>query len=84
MINATSHKYFTLIVIGVLVQKHWSSVRHLEELERLGGLLLYKVDVHTMHTHRILKNMKFDVIIFNFPHAGHYDYLCERDYELIE
>ncbi|KAI3702701.1 hypothetical protein L6452_28451 [Arctium lappa] len=67
-----------------LVYKHWTCVPHLEELERLGGLLLYEVDVYKMHIHPILKKMKFDVIIFNFPHAGHFDYLCERDTELIE
>ncbi|KAI3755688.1 hypothetical protein L1987_55494 [Smallanthus sonchifolius] len=67
-----------------LLKKHWTSIPHLEELESLGCLLLYKVDVYKMHTHPILKNKKFDIIIFNFPHAGHYDYLCERDPELIE
>ncbi|KAI3755687.1 hypothetical protein L1987_55493 [Smallanthus sonchifolius] len=67
-----------------LLRKHWTSIPHLEELESLGCLLLYKVDVYKMHTHPILKNKKFDIIIFNFPHAGHYDYLCERDPELIE
>ncbi|KAJ9551611.1 hypothetical protein OSB04_015656 [Centaurea solstitialis] len=67
-----------------LVYKHWTCVPHLEQLERLGGLLLYEVDVYEMHIHPVLKKMKFDVIIFNFPHAGHFDYLCERDTELIE
>ncbi|MFS7921744.1 hypothetical protein Hanom_Chr03g00240481 [Helianthus anomalus] len=63
---------------------HWTSIPHLEELESLGCLLLYKVDVYKMHTHPKLKNVKFDIVVFNFPHAGHYDYLCERDQELIE
>ncbi|KAJ9551612.1 hypothetical protein OSB04_015657 [Centaurea solstitialis] len=55
-----------------VVYKHSTSVPHLDELERLGGLLLYEVDVHKMHIHPVLKKMKFDVIIFNFPHAGHF------------
>ncbi|GJQ93023.1 retrovirus-related pol polyprotein from transposon TNT 1-94 [Tanacetum coccineum] len=67
-----------------LVQQHWTSVPHLDELDSLGCLLLYEVDVYNMHKHLILKKMKFDVIVYNFPHAGHYDYLCERDLELIE
>ncbi|KAD0157048.1 hypothetical protein E3N88_44697 [Mikania micrantha] len=67
----------------LLLQYHWTSIPHLEELERLGCLLLYKIDVYKMHTHPNLKNKKFDIIIFNFPHAGHFDYLCERDTELI-
>ncbi|KAD4179042.1 hypothetical protein R6Q59_022583 [Mikania micrantha] len=67
----------------LLLQYHWTSIPHLEELERLGCLLLYKIDVYKMHTHPNLKNKKFDIIIFNFPHAGHFDYLCEHDTELI-
>ncbi|KAD0507647.1 hypothetical protein E3N88_44152 [Mikania micrantha] len=67
-----------------LLKKHRTSIPHLEELESLGCKLLYKVDVYKMHTHPILKNRKFDIIIYNFPHAGHYDDLCERDPELIE
>ncbi|KAL8264444.1 hypothetical protein R6Q59_022574, partial [Mikania micrantha] len=67
-----------------LLKKHWTSKPHLEELESLGCKLLYKVDVYKMHTHPNLKNKKFDIIIYNFPHAGHYDHLCERDPELIE
>ncbi|CAI9303915.1 unnamed protein product [Lactuca saligna] len=67
-----------------LVETLWTRVPHLEELERLGCLLLYEVDVYKMHTHPILKKMKFDSILFNFPHAGHYDYLRESDQELIQ
>ncbi|KAH0983902.1 hypothetical protein GBA52_011079 [Prunus armeniaca] len=64
--------------------EHWSSEAHLEELERRGCLVLYEVDVQEMHQHHTLMCMKFDIIIFNFPHAGHYSWLCERDDELIQ
>ncbi|KAI3702700.1 hypothetical protein L6452_28450 [Arctium lappa] len=57
-----------------LVYKHSTSVPHLNKLEKLGCVLLYKVDVYKMHIHPILKKTKFDVIIFNFPHAGHLAY----------
>ncbi|XP_076894463.1 uncharacterized protein At4g26485-like [Bidens hawaiensis] len=67
-----------------LLKKHCTSIPHLEELENLACLLFYKIDVHNMHTHPTLKNMKFDIIIFNFPHAGHYPHLCECDPDLIE
>ncbi|CAH1451164.1 unnamed protein product [Lactuca virosa] len=67
-----------------LVINHQTSVSHLEELERLGCALMYQIDVHKMHTHPILKGMKLDIIIFNFPHAGHICYLRERDTELIQ
>ncbi|KAK2647767.1 hypothetical protein Ddye_015256 [Dipteronia dyeriana] len=63
--------------------KHWTSIPHLKLLEREGCMVLHEVDVHNMNHHPTLYYMKFDVIIFNFPHAGHYDSLCERDDELI-
>ncbi|KAH7860725.1 hypothetical protein Vadar_017234 [Vaccinium darrowii] len=66
------------------VQKHWSSEEHLEKLERLGCLVLQKVDVYEMSYHHTLKHMKFDVIVFNFPHAGHFYGYTETDEELIE
>ncbi|PWA98586.1 hypothetical protein CTI12_AA017090 [Artemisia annua] len=54
------------------VIKHPTSITHLEELKTLGCLLVFEVDVNKMDTHPVLKEMKFDVIIYNFPHAGHY------------
>ncbi|KAD4179041.1 hypothetical protein E3N88_27632 [Mikania micrantha] len=68
----------------LLVRDHWTCIPHLLELERLGCLLLYEIDVYKMHTHHILKNMKFDIIIYNFPHAGHFVHLRERDPVLID
>ncbi|PON44234.1 hypothetical protein PanWU01x14_268320 [Parasponia andersonii] len=58
-----------------LLTKHWSCVPHLEELKKRGNV---------MNQHHTLKDMKFDVIVFNFPHAGHVSGLCERDTLLIE
>ncbi|KAF6153859.1 hypothetical protein GIB67_001092 [Kingdonia uniflora] len=51
---------------------HSSSVAHLEELKRLGCLVLHEVDVSEMKSHSTLKTMKFDRIVFNFPHAGQF------------
>ncbi|KAH7533541.1 hypothetical protein FEM48_Zijuj04G0141900 [Ziziphus jujuba var. spinosa] len=56
---------------------------YLEDLEERGCLVLHEVDVHDMNQHPTLKSMKFDVIIFNFPHAGHVSWLKERDELLI-
>ncbi|PON88002.1 hypothetical protein TorRG33x02_162040 [Trema orientale] len=67
-----------------LLTKHWSCVPHLEELKKRGCLVLHEVDVNVMNQHHSLKDMKFDVIVFNFPHAGHVSWLCERDTLLIE
>ncbi|XP_076891314.1 heavy metal-associated isoprenylated plant protein 41-like [Bidens hawaiensis] len=72
------------IATSSLLQIHWTGIPHVDELESLGCLLFYEVDVHKMHTHPTLKNMKFDIIIFNFPHAGHYPHLRDRDLGLIE
>ncbi|XP_028088191.1 uncharacterized protein LOC114288803 isoform X2 [Camellia sinensis] len=64
--------------------KHWTSQAELQTLERLGCLILHEVDVYEMGYHPTLSRMKFDVVIFNFPHAGHFYGFCERDEELIE
>lgn len=67
----------------MLPTKHWTSVAHLQELKALGCKILHEVDVNNMHEHAALKTMKFDRIIFNFPHAGHDPLYCERHDELI-
>ncbi|GKD14564.1 hypothetical protein Tco_1198971, partial [Tanacetum coccineum] len=77
-IVATSYHDEDLQVI-----KHSTSIPYLEELKMLGCLLVFEVDVNKMHTHPVLKKMKFDVIIYNFPHAGHY-YINETSLWLIE
>ncbi|KAK3184581.1 hypothetical protein Dsin_031867 [Dipteronia sinensis] len=64
--------------------KHRTSIAHLKLLKSKGCKVLHEVDVHYMNQHQTLCYRKFDVIIFNFPHAGHYNYLRETDGELIE
>ncbi|KAF3966938.1 hypothetical protein ACB098_11G055100 [Castanea mollissima] len=66
-----------------LRRKHQSSGPHLEELKRRGCLLLYEINVCDMNQNPSLMSRKFDVIIFNFPHAGHCG-LNETDHLLIE
>ncbi|XP_028121859.1 uncharacterized protein LOC114319069 isoform X4 [Camellia sinensis] len=67
----------------LLKVKHWTSEAELQTLERLGCLILHEVGVYEMGNHPTLSRMKFDVVIFNFPHAGHFHGFCERDEELI-
>ncbi|EXC15617.1 hypothetical protein L484_006881 [Morus notabilis] len=67
-----------------LLRKYGSCEEHLVDLKKRGCLVLHEVDVHDMNRHRKLKSLKFDVIIFNFPHAGHVSWLCETDGILIE
>ncbi|RWR95034.1 DUF2431 domain-containing protein [Cinnamomum micranthum f. kanehirae] len=42
---------------------------YLEELGKLGSKVLHGVDAHTMAKHPDLSFMKFDRIVFNFPHS---------------
>ncbi|KDO51015.1 hypothetical protein CISIN_1g041136mg, partial [Citrus sinensis] len=67
-----------------LKTKHWTSQAHLQSLWSRGCLVLHGVNVHTMDRHPTLSQMKFDVIIFNFPHAGHSPPLSEQDTNLIK
>ncbi|XP_042507050.1 uncharacterized protein At4g26485-like [Macadamia integrifolia] len=68
---------------GILMVKHPTARANLEELEKLGCIILHEVDCHTMTRHPFLKTMKFDRIIFNFPHAG-FHYQSELEQEQIE
>lgn len=76
--------YLLCVLSGLLAEKHWSSEEHLVELESLGCLVLHKVNVHKMSYHHKLKHMEFDVVVFNFPHAGHFSGYTEKNEELIE
>lgn len=63
--------------------QHEASALRDEELKRLGCTVLHDVDVNDMHEQVILRKMKFDCIVFNFPHARHDAMYCERHMELI-
>ncbi|KAL5581664.1 hypothetical protein UlMin_014106 [Ulmus minor] len=67
----------------LLTKYNRSCEQHLTELKRRGCLVLHQVNVKDMKRHPKLKDMKFDVVIFNFPHAGHVGY-NESDYRLIK
>ncbi|XP_020699032.1 heavy metal-associated isoprenylated plant protein 41-like [Dendrobium catenatum] len=66
-----------------LLEKYSSASMYLDELKILGCTLLHGIDVKDMHEDSFLKAQRFDRIIFNFPHAGHYVGLHEHDDELI-
>ncbi|PKU59882.1 uncharacterized protein At4g26485-like [Dendrobium catenatum] len=61
-----------LYISAKLLEKHWTATIHLDELKSLGCTLLHGINVENMHEDRFLKAQRFDRIIFNFPHAGHY------------
>ncbi|CAK7345921.1 unnamed protein product [Dovyalis caffra] len=54
----------------VVIQKYKKAKSNLEDLEKLGACILHGVDVKRMKHHFALRMLKFDQIIFNFPHAG--------------
>ncbi|XP_031274471.1 uncharacterized protein At4g26485-like [Pistacia vera] len=60
-----------------LETKHWTNTAHLEYLKKKGCSIFHEVDVYDMNVHPTLMYMEFDVIIYNFPHAGHF---CEREF----
>ncbi|KAG5545850.1 hypothetical protein RHGRI_018116 [Rhododendron griersonianum] len=68
----------------LLKEKYRSSEANVDNLERLGCLVLHEVDVKEMRNHPILNQMKFDVVVYNFPHAGHFYGYTETDEELIQ
>ncbi|KAF5185807.1 hypothetical protein FRX31_024606 [Thalictrum thalictroides] len=57
---------------AMVIVKHPTAKANLETLENLQCTIFHEVDAHTMSTHPLLKTMKFDRIVFNFPHAGFY------------
>eukprot|EP00249_Psilotum_nudum_P028934 c38962_g1_i1 orf=434-1408(-) len=42
----------------------------LGNLLKLGAVVLHGIDATTMATHRLLGQLSFDRIVFNFPHSG--------------
>ncbi|KAL5581665.1 hypothetical protein UlMin_014107 [Ulmus minor] len=65
----------SLLSKDMLLKTHRNCLPHLGELERTGCLVLYEVDVNDMRQYLTLQDEKFDVIVFNFPHAGHFYWL---------
>ncbi|PKU75017.1 uncharacterized protein At4g26485-like [Dendrobium catenatum] len=57
-----------------LLEKYWTARIHLDELKSLGCTLLHGINVENMHEDGFLKLMRFERIIFNFPHAGHFGF----------
>ncbi|PKU79347.1 uncharacterized protein At4g26485-like [Dendrobium catenatum] len=66
-----------------LLEKHLTARSHLDDLKGLGCTLLHGINVKDMHEDSFLKAQRFDRIIFNFPHAGHYSGLREIYDEVI-
>ncbi|CAN8321911.1 unnamed protein product [Cochlearia groenlandica] len=71
-----------------VVRKYSKARSNLNNLKRLGALLLYGVDATKLQIHPHLSHKRFDKIIFNFPHAGFHGkesdpYLIRKHRELV-
>ncbi|KAL6283158.1 hypothetical protein ACE6H2_014087 [Prunus campanulata] len=54
-----------------LMLKYSEAMSNVKELEARGCIILHEVDVHSMSRHPLLISVRFDRIIYNFPHAGY-------------
>ncbi|BBH01456.1 hypothetical protein with DUF2431 [Prunus dulcis] len=54
-----------------LMLKYSKASSNVKELEARGCIVLHEVDVHSMSQHPFLIRLRFDRIIYNFPHAGY-------------
>jgi len=50
--------------------KYAKASQNLNELENLGCTIVNEVDARTMAQHPLLQHLKFDRVVYNFPHAG--------------
>ncbi|XP_059662343.1 uncharacterized protein LOC132308314 [Cornus florida] len=55
---------------GFLRENYRNSRSNIEKLRSRGCKVMHGVDATEMANHLLLEGMKFDRIIFNFPHAG--------------
>ncbi|KAM1234756.1 hypothetical protein ACFX2J_004305 [Malus domestica] len=64
-----------------LMVNYSEAISNVKELESRGCIVLHEVDVHSMSRHPFLISVRFDRIIYNFPHAGylHGSRSCERN-----
>ncbi|XP_057841206.2 uncharacterized protein LOC131050909 [Cryptomeria japonica] len=65
-----------------IISSYESGQNNLQNLEKLGAMILHDVDATTMNKLQIIKKRRFDRIIFNFPHAGFFG--NEKDNRVIK
>ncbi|RKP16149.1 hypothetical protein ROZALSC1DRAFT_31785, partial [Rozella allomycis CSF55] len=52
----------------VLQEKYKDAADHIEKFKSLGGTVLFNIDATNLHSNPILKDTRFQKIVFNFPH----------------
>ncbi|XP_042486013.1 uncharacterized protein At4g26485-like isoform X2 [Macadamia integrifolia] len=58
---------------GFLQKNYGKAMSNISDLKSRGCMVLHGVDATNMSDHKILKSMRFDRIVFNFPHAGFFN-----------
>ena len=54
----------------ILHEKYEDAKDHIKSFIELGGKVIYEVDATQLEKCKLLKDKRFDKIVFNFPHAG--------------
>ncbi|XP_042007510.1 uncharacterized protein At4g26485-like, partial [Salvia splendens] len=57
---------------AIVMMNYGNAMSNIEELRRRDGKVLHGIDATEMANHELLRQLKFDRIIFNFPYAGLY------------
>lgn len=58
-----------------LNKKYEDAKDHIKSFTEYGGQIIYEVDATQLEKCKLLKDKRFDKIVFNFPHAGKVFYL---------
>ncbi|KAF6153862.1 hypothetical protein GIB67_001095 [Kingdonia uniflora] len=56
--------------LGFLGRNYKNAMSNIYELTNRGGIVLHNVDATKMANNNLLKDVLFDRVIYNFPHAG--------------
>lgn len=68
--SATNMISTSLDSLGFLSNNYRRAVSNIHELKSRGSTVIHNFDATKMADYCLLKGMKFDRIVFNFPHAG--------------
>ncbi|XP_021816976.1 uncharacterized protein At4g26485-like [Prunus avium] len=67
-----------------LMLNYSKAMSNVKELEARGCKVLHEVDVHSMSQHPFLISVRFDRIIYNFPHAGYLHGPFSSEYNMFQ
>ncbi|KAL1556137.1 25S rRNA (uracil(2634)-N(3))-methyltransferase [Salvia divinorum] len=65
-----------------LKKNYGNAVSNIAELRRRAGKVMHGIDATKMANHELLRQLKFDRIIYNFPYAGIFDKSVPKESQL--